>query len=107
MEELQNFRGLIARKSYALFLNFSELGRIVRVTYAECLGPLDQEVTTMDLLKRIELRMEFLTQNLERLPLEKVKIAQRVSDNGFALLINYSMLGSMSPPSTKTLVKVS
>ena len=53
------------------------------MTYAECLGPLDQEVTTMDLLKRIELRMEFLTQNLERLPLEKVKIAQRVSDNGF------------------------
>ena len=51
------------------------------MTYAECLGPLDQEVTTMDLLKRIELRMEFLTQNLERLPLEKVKIAQRVSDN--------------------------
>ena len=66
------------------------------MTYAECLGPLDQEVTTMDLLKRIELRMEFLTQNLERLPLEKVKIAQRVSDNnGFP--INYSMLGSMSP----------
>lgn len=33
----------------------------------------------MDLLKRIELRMEFLTQHLERLPAEKVKIAQRVS----------------------------
>ena len=55
-----------------------ELGRLVRSTYVECLGPLDQEVTTMDLLKRIELRMEFLTQHLERLPQEKVKIAQRV-----------------------------
>ena len=68
---------------FSFFFKYPELGRIVRVTYAECLGPLDQEVTTMDLLKRIELRMEFLTQNLERLPLEKVKIAQRVSDNGF------------------------
>jgi hypothetical protein len=32
----------------------------------------------MELLKRIELRMESLTQDLERLPPEKVKIAQRV-----------------------------
>ncbi len=32
----------------------------------------------MELLKRIELRMEALTQDLERLPAEKVKIAQRV-----------------------------
>ena len=32
----------------------------------------------MDLLKKIELRMEMLTQELERLPEEKVKIAQRV-----------------------------
>ena len=56
-----------------------ELGKLVRATYVECLGPLDQEVTTMDLLKRIELRMEFLTQHLERLPGEKVKIAQRVT----------------------------
>lgn len=47
--------------------------------YVECLEALDQEVTTMDLLKRIELRMEMLTQELERLPSEKVKIAQRVS----------------------------
>ena len=68
------------KNTFYFFFNHPELGRIVRVTYAECLGPLDQEVTTMDLLKRIELRMEFLTQNLERLPLEKVKIAQRVSD---------------------------
>eukprot|EP00093_Oithona_nana_P013471 13471.XXX_1031599_1029464_1 [CDS] Oithona nana genome sequencing. len=57
-----------------------ELGRLVRSTYVECLGPLDQEVTTMDLLKRIELRMEFLTQHLERLPQEKVKIAQRTCE---------------------------
>ena len=65
---------------------FLDLGKIVRVTYGECLGPLEQEVSTMDLLKRIELRMEVLTQNLENLPLEKVKIAQRVSDNGFQMI---------------------
>ena len=80
MKEIDGYR---VANFYFIFLKYPELGRIVRVTYAECLGPLDQEVTTMDLLKRIELRMEFLTQNLERLPLEKVKIAQRVSDNGF------------------------
>ena len=65
-------------KSLTSLLIPLELGRLVRSTYVECLGPLDQEVTTMDLLKRIELRMEFLTQHLERLPQEKVKIAQRV-----------------------------
>ena len=69
------FFALLKATSYILL----ELGRLVRSTYVECLGPLDQEVTTMDLLKRIELRMEFLTQHLERLPQEKVKIAQRVS----------------------------
>ena len=57
---------------------FLELGKLVRSTYTLCLGPLDQEVSTMDLLKRIELKMEQLTQQLERLPAEKVKIAQRV-----------------------------
>ena len=50
----------------------------MRATYTLCLGPLDQEVSTMDLLKRIELKMEQLTQQLERLPAEKVKISQRV-----------------------------
>ena len=58
---------------------YAELGKLVRNTYVKCVGPLEQEVTTMDLLKRIELRMETLTQQLERLPAEKVKIAQRVS----------------------------
>ena len=74
------FADRICNSILFLYLSFLDLGRIVRVTYAECLGPLDQDVTTMDLLKRIELRMESLTQNLERLPVEKVKIAQRVSD---------------------------
>ena len=67
-----------------------ELGKLVRATYVECLGPLDQEVTTMDLLKRIELRMEFLTQHLERLPQEKVKIAQRVRCPLLELIIHMS-----------------
>ena len=45
----------------------------------KALAALTFESSTMDLLKRIELRMEMLTQELERLPEEKVKIAQRVS----------------------------
>ena len=36
----------------------------------------NKDVSTLDLLKRIELKMEMLTQTLERLPEEKVKIAQ-------------------------------
>ena len=45
----------------------------------------------MDLLKRIELKMEQLTQQLERLPPEKVKISQRVSKiYQFHILINLS-----------------
>ena len=60
----------------------------MRATYTLCLGPLDQEVSTMDLLKRIELKMEQLTQQLERLPAEKVKISQRVRKLiFFALLV--------------------
>ena len=46
----------------------------------KALAALTFESSTMDLLKRIELRMEMLTQELERLPDEKVKIAQRVSE---------------------------
>ena len=61
----------------------------MRATYTLCLGPLDQEVSTMDLLKRIELKMEQLTQQLERLPAEKVKISQRVRRqfNFYTLLV--------------------
>jgi hypothetical protein len=46
----------------------------------------------MELLKRIELRMEFLTQDLERLPAEKVKIAQRVK---FSILSRVLRLGQI------------
>ena len=46
----------------------------------KALAALTYESSTLDLLKRIELRMEMLTQELERLPEEKVKIAQRVSN---------------------------
>ena len=51
----------------------------------KALAALTFESSTMDLLKRIELRMEMLTQELERLPDEKVKIAQRVSYTVFML----------------------
>ena len=74
-----------------LYFSPLELGKLVRSTYVLCLGPLDQEVSTMDLLKRIELKMEQLTQQLERLPPEKVKISQRVSKiYQFHILINLS-----------------
>ena len=52
------------------------------MVYHDCVGrsfgSSNKEVSTLDLLKRIELKMEELTQTLERLPEEKVKIAQRV-----------------------------
>jgi len=41
----------------------------------------------MELLKRLELRMEKLTQELESLPTEKVKIAQRVFSYTFKDLL--------------------
>ena len=58
---------------------FSELAKQVRAIFVNCVGEVDPDISTMELLKRIELRMESLTQDLERLPPEKVKIAQRVS----------------------------
>jgi hypothetical protein len=60
----------------------SELERLVSATQAEVAGGEAAgraALPTIDKLKRIELRMETLTQQLEKLPQEKVKIAQRVS----------------------------
>ena len=57
---------------------FPELAKQVRGIFVNCVGEVDPDISTMELLKRIELRMESLTQDLERLPPEKVKIAQRV-----------------------------
>ena len=56
----------------------------------KALAALTFESSTMDLLKRIELRMEMLTQELERLPEEKVKIAQRVSFYSLIKIIFYA-----------------
>ena len=58
----------------------------------KALAALTFESSTMDLLKKIELRMEMLTQELERLPEEKVKIAQRVRIFSFLVIkmIQYS-----------------
>ena len=58
----------------------------MRDIFLLCVGDVDLEILTMELLKRIELRMESLTQDLERLPAEKVKIAQRVR---IVFLLNY------------------
>ena len=52
----------------------------------KALAALTFESSTMDLLKKIELRMEMLTQELERLPEEKVKIAQRVRIFSFLVI---------------------
>jgi hypothetical protein len=62
----------------SLWFMITELDKQVRDIFVLCVGEVDPEISTMELLKRIELRMESLTQDLERLPAEKVKIAQRV-----------------------------
>lgn len=57
----------------------SELGDLVSKIHLECVGQSKSVLSTLDKLKRVELRMEALTKELEALPEEKVKIAQRVS----------------------------
>ena len=47
--------------------------------HLECVGESRSVLSTLDKLKRIELKMELLTRELEQMPAEKVAIAQRVS----------------------------
>ncbi len=46
--------------------------------HLECVGESRSVLSTLDKLKRIELRMEQLTRRLEAMPEEKVAIAQKV-----------------------------
>ena len=48
--------------------------------HLECVGESRSVLSTLDKLKRIELKMEMLTKELEQMPAEKVAIAQRVRD---------------------------
>ena len=65
--------------SYLTLNKIAELDGTVSKTHLECVGESRAVLETIDKLKRIELRMEELTQRLEMLPEEKVKIAQKVS----------------------------
>ena len=44
----------------------------------ECVGESRSVLSTLDKLKRVELKMELLTRELEQMPAEKVAIAQKV-----------------------------
>ena len=46
--------------------------------HLECVGESRSVLSTLDKLKRIELKMELLTRELEQMPGEKVAIAQKV-----------------------------
>ncbi len=45
-----------------------------------CVGESRSPVSTLEKLKRLELRMEMLTKELDLLPPDKVKVAQRVRE---------------------------
>ena len=56
----------------------SELDVLVSKVHLECVGESRSVLSTLDKLKRIELKMELLTRELEQMPGEKVAIAQKV-----------------------------
>ncbi|TRY70220.1 hypothetical protein TCAL_17257 [Tigriopus californicus] len=61
-------------------MNGSVLDEVVSQIHDECVGESRSVLTTLDKLKRIELRMEHLTTELEKLPQIKVKIAQKTCE---------------------------
>ena len=60
---------------------------LVSKVHLECVGESRSVLSTLDKLKRIELKMEMLTKELEQMPAEKVAIAQRVRGHEIILLI--------------------
>ena len=60
---------------------------LVSKVHLECVGESRSVLSTLDKLKRIELKMEMLTKELEQMPAEKVTIAQRVRGHEIILLI--------------------
>eukprot|EP00094_Tigriopus_californicus_P002517 TCALIF_02434-PA protein Name:"Similar to Ccdc38 Coiled-coil domain-containing protein 38 (Mus musculus)" AED:0.18 eAED:0.12 QI:0/0.57/0.25/0.87/1/1/8/0/417 len=56
------------------------IDEVVSQIHDECVGESRSVLTTLDKLKRIELRMEHLTTELEKLPQIKVKIAQKTCE---------------------------
>ena len=61
---------------------------LVSKVHLECVGESRSVLSTLDKLKRIELKMEMLTKELEQMPAEKVAIAQRVRDEIILLVIS-------------------
>ncbi len=57
----------------------SVLDSAVSKIHDECVGASRSPISTLEKLKRLELRMEMLTKELDLLPKDKVKVAQRVS----------------------------
>ena len=53
-----------------------DLDRWVLSIYNSCIGDNVARISTLDMLRRIELRMESLTQQLETLDQEKVELAR-------------------------------
>ena len=72
---------MLNREIKQFFLDpfISELDVLVSKVHLECVGESRSVLSTLDKLKRIELKMEMLTKELEQMPAEKVAIAQRVS----------------------------
>ena len=59
---------------------------LVSKVHLECVGESRSVLSTLDKLKRIELKMEMLTKELEQMPAEKVAIAQRVRRDEMILI---------------------
>ena len=59
-----------------------DLEQLVSATHLRCVGESKSLLSTLSKLKRIELRMETLTEELERLPEAKVKLAEKVTLRG-------------------------
>ena len=56
----------------------ADLDILVNHFHSKCVGDSKSLISTLDKVKRIELRMEMLTKELELLPPNKVKIAEKV-----------------------------
>ncbi len=60
-----------------------------------CVGESRSPVSTLEKLKRLELRMEMLTKELDLLPPDKVKVAQRVREGKKRIFTNQTSLTNL------------
>ena len=73
----------------------SELDVLVSQVHMECVGESRSVLSTLDKLKRVELKMELLTRDLEQMPREKVAIAQKVGKS-FENVYNFAAVFDQS-----------